>query len=226
MVGGTGGPISTGQDLGLLVLADTIIANTLNGTIISLYTENSTSLLLQNIVFFNIKTAITDSVKNQVILAGRDKVLKDSWGFSMINNATGNGSFVSGQDIPAMNYIEAILGIQAYIKPNLFMYWRPQYENLKPVILNYILTYTANLSSVVYFPFGVYKIQDILNIPLGLHIIGQAWSQIIATGNKFSDVNNPHVAVKVGVPSNVGIIKIRDMLFTVSGPTAGVILVE
>jgi hypothetical protein len=56
--------------------------------------------------------------------------------------------------------------------------------------------------------------------------MGQAWPQIVATGSKFEDINNPYVAVKVGNPGDVGIIEIQDMMFTVSGLTAGAVLVE
>ncbi|KAF7180792.1 hypothetical protein CNMCM7691_010083 [Aspergillus felis] len=246
IVGGAGGPMSNRQGVGSLILADVIIANTLNGIVISLHMENSTSLLLQNVGFFNVKTAVVDSVKNQVLLPGGNEVLKDSWGFGMVNNATGVGSFVNGQDIPVMNRTEKMLGSQAYVKPNLFTRRRPQYEDLSTadivnvklfgakgdgssddtVVLNWVLEYAANLSSVVYFPYGVYMIRDTLKVPVGSRVIGQAWPQIVATGSKFKDINNPYVAVKVGNPGDVGIIEIQDMMFTVSGPTAGAVLVE
>ena len=78
----------------------------------------------------------------------------------------------------------------------------------------------------MYFPFGVYVIQDTLKIPQGSRVIGQAWSQIMAKGSKFEDEPNPRVAVKVGESGDVGIVEIQDMLFTVSGGTAGAIVVE
>ncbi|KAH1734685.1 hypothetical protein KXV22_007950, partial [Aspergillus fumigatus] len=39
-------------------------------------------------------------------------------------------------------------------------------------------------------------------------------------------MKNPHVAVQVGQPGDTGIVEIQDMMFTVSGATAGAILVE
>ncbi|KAL6234792.1 hypothetical protein BDW75DRAFT_230891 [Aspergillus navahoensis] len=232
IVGGAGGAMSNGQGVGSVVLTDAIIANTPNGIVTSLYAENSTSLPLQNVGFFNVETAIVDSVKNKVLLAGDD--------------AAGVGSFADCEDIPAFLRPDVLLGSQAYVRSILFTRRRPQYENLTAdqvvnvknfgakgdgstddtAILNYVLSYAANLSSVVYIPFGVYKIQDTLHIPLGSRIVGQAWSQIMATGDKFADVDNPRVAVKVGDSGDVGIVEIQDLLFTVSGPTAGAILVE
>ncbi|KAL5048229.1 hypothetical protein BDW71DRAFT_205766 [Aspergillus fruticulosus] len=246
IVGGAGGAMSTGQGVGSLILADAIIANTPNGIITSLHAENSTSLLLHNVGFFNVETAVIDSVKNKVLLTGGNEVLKDSWGFGTVTDASGVGSFVNGDDIPVMNRTEKMTGTQAYVKPNWFTRRRPQYEDLATddvvnvklfgvkgdgtaddtVMLNWVLSYAANMSSVVYFPYGIYVIKDTLNIPLSSRIMGQAWPQIMATGPKFEDIDNPHVAVKVGDPGDIGIIEIQDMLFTASGPTAGAVLVE
>ncbi|KAL6229037.1 pectate lyase superfamily protein-domain-containing protein [Aspergillus navahoensis] len=195
------------------------------GIITSLHAENSTSLLLHNVGFFNVETAVVDSVKNQVLLAGGNEVLKDSWGLALTEKMTGT---------------------QAYVKPNWFTRRRPQYEDLSTndivnvklfgvkgdgssddtVMLNWVLSYAANLSSVVYFPYSVYVIKDTLDVPVGSRIMGQAWPQIMATGSKFEDIDSPHVAVRIGDPGDIGIIEIQDMLFTVSGPTAGAVLVE
>ncbi len=39
-------------------------------------------------------------------------------------------------------------------------------------------------------------------------------------------MTNPHVMVKVGNSYDTGVMEIQDMLFTATGPTAGVILME
>ncbi|KAJ5869330.1 hypothetical protein N7455_004271 [Penicillium solitum] len=246
IVGGAGGPSSTGQGVGSLILADAIIANTPNGIVTSLHAENSTSLLLQNVGFFNVKTAVIDSAKNKILLAGGDEVLKSSWGFGKISDASGVGSFANGEDIPAILRPSVLLGNQSYVRANLFTRRRPQYENLAAdqivnvknfgakgdgstddtAILNYAFSYAANLSSVVYIPHGIYMIHDTLHIPVGSRIIGQAWSQIMATGDNFADAEDPRVAVMVGYSGDIGLVEIQDLLFTVSGPTAGAILVE
>ncbi|KAL4735958.1 pectin lyase fold/virulence factor [Aspergillus similis] len=93
-------------------------------------------------------------------------------------------------------------------------------------MLNWVLSYAANLSSVVYFPYGVYAIKDTLKVPVGSRIVGQAWPQIMDMGPKFQDVGNPHVAVKVDDPGDIGVIENQDMLFTTAGPTAGAVVVE
>jgi hypothetical protein len=39
-------------------------------------------------------------------------------------------------------------------------------------------------------------------------------------------MKNPHVMVKMGNKGDVGIMEIQDLMFTATGPTAGVVLVE
>lgn len=208
--------MSSGQGVGSIVLADAIIANTPNGIITSLYEEKSTSFLIQNVGFFNVEIAIQDSAEGRVLLAGGNKVLEDSWGFGMtVNNSTGAASFVNGQDIPAINRTEELLSTDAYVKSNLYTRHHPKYDELttsqimnikalgtkgdrktdETIILNNILSQAANLSSVVYFPFGIYVIKDTLHVPVGSRIIGQVWSKIMATGAKFKDMKKPRMAV-------------------------------
>ncbi|KAM0188779.1 hypothetical protein ACHAPI_010388 [Fusarium lateritium] len=248
VTGGAGGEHSTGQSLGSLILSDTIIANTPNGIITSLHAENSTSFLLQNVGFFNVRTAVTDSIQKKTLLAGGDQVYVESWGFGKITDKDGVGAFVNGEHIPAMDRSEALTGVKYdKMKPNLFTRRRPKYYDVPSgkimnvralgakgdgktddtAALNSILSGAANTSSIVYFPFGVYIVKDTLRVPMGSRIIGQAWSQIMGTGSNFEDETKPRAMVQVGRPEDPpGIIEIQDMMFTVSGPTAGAVLVE
>jgi hypothetical protein len=241
-----GGPLSTGQSVGSLIVVDSVIANTPTGIITSLYNENSTALLIQNTGFFNVQKAIIDDVSNKNLMQGGNKVLVDSWGFGLFSNASSSSVFINGQDIPVMNRTQSLIGQTGYNKPNFFTRRRPAYTTTgmsqimdvkalgatgdgksdDTAVLNSILDRAANMSSIVYFPFGVYIIKDTLKVPVGSRIIGQAWSQIMATGPKFEDETKPRVAVQVGKAGDRGIIEIQDMMFTVSGPTAGAILME
>ncbi|KAJ5553987.1 hypothetical protein N7513_003946 [Penicillium frequentans] len=246
IVGGAGGPLSTGQGVGSFVLVDAIIANTATGITTTLYNRNSTALLLQNVGFYNTRNAIIDENVNEALIPGGDQTILDSWGFGMVNDPAGS-RFVSGANLLAMNRSSALVGNTTYnIQSNFFTRRRPKYDDpgntqvldVKALgakgdgvaddttVLNSILTRAANMSSIVYFPHGIYVIKDTLKIPRNSRILGQAWSQIMATGSKFEDVERPHVAVKVGNDGDVGIVEIQDLLFTVSGPTAGAVLLE
>ncbi|OKP14303.1 hypothetical protein PENSUB_14082 [Penicillium subrubescens] len=78
IVGRARGPISNSQPVGSLLLTDALIANTPTGIVTSLYTENSTSFLVQNTGFFNIKNAIIDNVVSKTLVAGGDEVFLDN----------------------------------------------------------------------------------------------------------------------------------------------------
>ncbi|KAH3629794.1 hypothetical protein KXW67_009487 [Aspergillus fumigatus] len=177
-----GGLMSSGHGVGSFVLVDAVTANTPSGTLTSLYSTNSTAFLLQNVEFYNIEKAIMAERRADPILAGG-----------------GGGGGGGGGDI------------------QLFTRRRPQYADIghsqvfdvtshgakgdgvtdDTINLNSVFTVAVNLSSIVYIPHGVYKVTDTLKIPKGSRIIGQAWSQIMATGPKFQDADDPHVAVQV-----------------------------
>lgn len=240
--------MSNGQGVGSLILADTIIANTPKGIVTSLVGENSTSFLLQNVGFFNVEQSVVDSTEDKVLVSGGSQVVLESWGFGQINNATsGTGFFINGDNIPAMNRSKALLGAQYdQLQPNLFTRRRPKYYyepqskvmNVKAlgakgngvtddtIVLNSILSGAANTSSIVYFPYGVYIVTDTLRVPIGSRIIGQAWSQIMGKGAKFENELKPRPVVQVAMRGDEGIIEIQDMMFTVSGATAGAVVVE
>ncbi|PNP53568.1 hypothetical protein FNYG_15745 [Fusarium nygamai] len=82
------------------------------------------------------------------------------------------------------------------------------------------------MPAIIYVPFGVYIVTDTVEIPVSSRVIGQAWPQIMATGSKFVDPLKPRVAVRVGLPGQVGVVKIQNMIITVKGATAGAIMME
>ncbi|KAH7006941.1 hypothetical protein EDB80DRAFT_684202 [Ilyonectria destructans] len=69
---------SPGHSIGSVILTDSLTANTQNRIVTSLKAETSTSLLVQNVGFFNVKIAITDFFENLVLLAGGDEIYVDS----------------------------------------------------------------------------------------------------------------------------------------------------
>jgi hypothetical protein len=85
---------------------------------------------------------------------------------------------------------------------------------------------SAAHGAVVFIPAGVYPCASTVNVPVGSRIVGEAWPQIMATGHAFSDPTNPTPLIRVGNPGDEGVIEISDLLFTVSGPTAGAVLLE
>lgn len=238
--------MSTGQSVGSLVLVDTFIANTPVGIETSLFSVNSTAFLIQNGLFVNVSTAVYDNVKSATLVEGGAFVTFDSWGFGLLATSSTNSTFVDGQEIPAMNRSIQLIGSDAYFKPNFFERRRPTYADVgmsqiidvkawgaagdgktdDTAVLNSILDRAANMASIVFFPYGIYMVSNTLNVPVGSRIIGQTWAQIMATGPNFENEKAPRVVVRVGNPGDVGIIEIQSMMFTVSGATAGAVLME
>lgn len=237
--------MSTGQSVGSLILMDALISNTDNGIVTSLLAENSTSFLLQNSLFSDVITAVLDNVKGDILLEGGHQVVVDSWGFGRVATSSTNSTFYNGQNIPGMDRPGTMIS-PGYYKPNFFQRRRPAYTNIGTTqiidvkewgaagngitndgpILNSILDRAANLSAIVFFPYGIYVVEDTLHIPVGSRIIGQAWSQIMMKGPKFENELQPRVGVQVGHAGDVGTIEIQSIMFTVSGPTAGAVLME
>lgn len=120
--------MSTDQGVGSFTLVDAIIANTPTGIITSLYQDNSTAFLLQNVGFFNVQQAIVAESITESLLAGGNEVLVDSWGFGMYANSSGT-FFAQQSDLVTMERNAALVGSNSYVKPNFFTRRRPQYYN-------------------------------------------------------------------------------------------------
>jgi hypothetical protein len=252
IVGGAGGPMSTGQGVGSLALTDMIVVNANVGIETSLDADYSTSFILQNAAFQGVDNIVIDSAAGQVLYPGDASVVifVDSWGFGQVANATGETDFVNGNTIQGPPRPTSLVVDEADDSGTGQLFYftrrRPSYLDLgnsqlmdvkaygasgngvddDTAILNHILSVAANISAIVYIPHGVYIISDTLYVPVGSRIIGQAWPQIMATGEKFGDMAHPKVAVQVGEMGSVGVAEIQCMLFTVRGPTAGAVLLE
>lgn len=53
-----------------------------------------------------------------------------------------------------------------------------------------------NVGTPIYFPAGVYIVEGTINVPVNSILVGEAWSQIMASGSYFQDASSPQVMVK------------------------------
>ncbi|KAF3940010.1 hypothetical protein ABW19_dt0204076 [Dactylella cylindrospora] len=235
----------SGQGTGSITIMDTIIMNTPLGISSHLAGVNRTSLVVDNLKLINVPIAITS--QGQTVLAGGTTVI-DSWGAGITYNdedalgykgkAQQGGTVLGGVGKPSDLLDE---------NGNWFERSKPQYEGISAsgfydvkaqsgargngrsddtVAINNALQAATSAGLITYFPHGMYLVSDTIFVPPGAKIVGEAWSQIQATGTKFNDALNPRVMVRVGNSGDVGSIEIQDMLFGVRGPAAGCILVE
>ena len=70
---------------------------------------------------------------------------------------------------------------------------------------------------IIFIDAGTYLVTDTLKIPVGVRVFGEAWAVIAGTGNKFDDVHNPQVVVRVGDPGSEGIAEIGGIIFSTRG---------
>lgn len=60
--------------------------------------------------------------------------------------------------------------------------------------INSILS--SNVGTPIFFPAGVYLIKGTVFVPVNSVLVGEGWSQIMATGSYFEDETKPQVAVR------------------------------
>ncbi|KAK3187626.1 hypothetical protein K4F52_003684 [Lecanicillium sp. MT-2017a] len=93
-------------------------------------------------------------------------------------------------------------------------------------VLNEILVLAARNNKIAYFPFGKYRVESTLYIPVGSQIIGEGWATITGAGDYFKDESNPKPVISVGREGDVGRAHIQDMRFTVNDVLPGAIVVQ
>ncbi|KAK2762137.1 hypothetical protein FQN54_001144 [Arachnomyces sp. PD_36] len=84
----------------------------------------------------------------------------------------------------------------------------------------------ATAEQVVYFDHGAYIITSTVKIPKNIRITGEVWPMIMASGEAFSDLENPIPMLQVGQPGDVGTVEISELMIETKGPAPGAILVE
>ncbi|EOA87185.1 glycoside hydrolase family 55 protein [Exserohilum turcica Et28A] len=165
--------------------------------------------------FFNKKTAVYEEAARNDLLPGGNEVKVESRGFGILNMLDGS-TFVNGQKIPTVKLPVMLLHPDmTYVGPNLYTRRRPKYLDLDSTQVLHVKA----LGAKVCIAFGVYIIKNTLEIPTGSRMVSQASAQIMGTAPQFEHASKPRSVVMVEFRG-------EDMLFTFSGPTAGVVIVE
>ncbi|KAI0542146.1 pectate lyase superfamily protein-domain-containing protein [Xylaria digitata] len=226
------------QGVGAIAVLDSVFTN----VPIAILHGGRTNIMLENVQLNNAPIAIGYSGGPTTVQGG--DVLIDNYGLG--NNFIQNGgnlamNFLNGAYSPSA---KAAAPSSLRTSSGWFARSKPQYENLgigsfidvrtagaagdgatdDTAAINSVLASAAG--RVVYFPHGVYIVSDTIEVPPGTRMVGEIWSEIMGRGARFQDISDPHVMVRVGTTGSTGLMEISDMLFTVSGPTAGAILME
>lgn len=92
--------------------------------------------------------------------------------------------------------------------------------------LQAIINAAAAANQLVFFPHGIYLLNDTLTIPPNSRLVGEAWTELSATGNNFKDAANPRPMIRVGNAGDKGVAQLTDFIFTVADILPGAVLVE
>ncbi|KAL4949464.1 pectate lyase superfamily protein-domain-containing protein [Aspergillus filifer] len=79
---------------------------------------------------------------------------------------------------------------------------------------------------IIFVDAGTYILTDTVIVPKDAKIHGEAWSQFVASGSRFSDTSNPRVMLRIGNGGDVGTVEMQDLILTTRGGTAGAVLME
>ncbi|KAI0266054.1 beta-1,3-glucanase [Gloeopeniophorella convolvens] len=238
----TGSPSGSPQG----VEAEAIIDATVKNTPVFISSSASTngsldgSLVLNNIQLSNVSTVVGVLGGDAVVNGTAGKMTIDSWAQGNVFTGTnGAARFVQGEiaSIPKARSLLSNGKIVSKGRPTYADYAVSQIVSVKSegakgdgqtddtAALQAVFDKFAGCK-IIYFDQGTYIVSSTLKIPAGVHIVGEAWSNVMGSGSAFADQDRPNVVVQVGAPGSSGVAEISGMLFTTRAPAGGAIVVE
>jgi hypothetical protein len=242
-------PTSGSSAVGSIYVLDSVFNNV--GTAIQIAPSTSstatgtTGITMDNVGFNGVTDAVVDTA-GKVYLAGSVGSV-DTW-------VLGPLYFAAAQQGNSLGYSYSTPREQTLVETNtlsglpkgmFFERAKPQYEstpassfvNMKDYAAGDGVTddteafqnavnSNADGNTIIYVDSGSYILTDTVTIPSGVKLVGEAWSQIVASGSNFADPTNPRPMLKVGNAGDVGNVEMQDLLFTTLSGTGGVVLVE
>ncbi|KAH7027557.1 pectate lyase superfamily protein-domain-containing protein [Microdochium trichocladiopsis] len=200
--------------------------------------QGSTGLVLENLALSGVGAAVVDTT-GATLLPASSTI--DQWVIGPVYEGSASArSFSNGGKVGEFRRHQSLLDSQG----NYYERPRPQYEDQDVSMFVHTKDLgcmgdgstddttafqTAVFSSVgkiLFIDAGSYILTSTITIPPGVKIIGETWSQLVASGAYFSDASNPKVLIRVGRPGDIGTVEIQDLIFTTRGATAGAILIE
>ncbi|RDA88218.1 hypothetical protein CP532_0368 [Ophiocordyceps camponoti-leonardi (nom. inval.)] len=199
--------------------------------------SGSTGIVVENVEFRGVGKAVADT-SGAVLLAPADKV--DHWALGPVYSTDGNREFSRGRKIQGFQRQQALLDS----KGGYFERPKPQYEDRAVSDFVHVKDFGArgdgstddtaafqaairgSQGKILFVDSGSYILRGTVTVPSGTKIVGEAWSQLVASGPFFSNAGNPKPMIKVGNEGEVGDVEMQDLLFTSRGPTAGLISVQ
>ena len=203
--------------------------------------SGTTGLVLERVTLSSVGAAVADTAET-VLLAGTDGVV-DHWVLGPVYSGSASSrTFSSGGRVGSYRRDPSLLDTSgAYFERP-----KPQYEDYPvpgflhardfgatgdgstddTVALQSAIYASQGQGKILFIDAGSYILTSTVTIPSGSKIVGETWSQLVASGPSFSNANSPRALIRVGEPGEVGSVELQDLMFTTRGPTAGAVLVE
>lgn len=234
----------TNQTVGSVVLADSVFSNVAYG-VRSAYKPGSSipeaagTLILNNVDMSSGVNAAVVGYDNSTIL-GSGNVAAWASGNIYDHSATGKASQgpISNAPTPPKSLLDSNGHIFSRSKPQYEAYSASDFLSAKAngcagngktddtKAIQSFLQNAAQSNKIAYFDHGDYIVSDTIMVPTTIKIVGECWSNIVASG--FTDGNNPKPVFQVGSTSTTetGAVEISDILFEIKGPNPGAIMID
>ncbi|KAF2872077.1 pectate lyase superfamily protein-domain-containing protein [Massariosphaeria phaeospora] len=231
---------ATKQEVGSVVIIDSTITNcqTFVDTIWSRTSKpiGAGQLIVENIQLNNVPVAVK---ANGATVLGGGTTRIAAWGQG--NKYTPNGpEKFQGAITPAKRPQGLLDGDRFYTKS------KPQYNNLQvgsflsarsagargdgnsddTTAIQNAINQAIRENKVLFFDHGVYKVTNTIYVPPGARMVGEAYSVIMASGNTWSNMDNPVPVIQIGRPGDRGSVEWSDMIVATQGATPGAKLIE
>ncbi|UNI24919.1 hypothetical protein JDV02_010636 [Purpureocillium takamizusanense] len=197
----------------------------------------STGDVIEHVSFSSVDKAVADT-SGATLLA--PSAMVDHWALGPVYSSKATRSFSEGGKITGFQRDSDLIDERR----NYFERQKPQYENSALGDFVHVKDFgakgdgvtddTAALQAALYasqgkvlfVDAGSYILTGTVTVPAGSKVVGETWSQLVATGKYFADASKPKVMLKVGNANEVGSIEMQDLIFTSRGPAPGLIMVE
>ncbi|KAL1904162.1 hypothetical protein Sste5344_010142 [Sporothrix stenoceras] len=81
-----------------------------------------------------------------------------------------------------------------------------------------VFSHAYRSGGIVFIPHGVYILSDTVELDVGVMVVGECWSQLMAKGSGFSNLKVAKPLIRVGIPGgSVGLVEMSDLIITSKG---------
>lgn len=90
-----------------------------------------------------------------------------------------------------------------------------------------VFSHAFRSGGIIFIPHGVYILSDTVELEVGVMVVGECWSQLMAKGSGFSNLKAAKPLIRVGIPGgSVGLVEMSDLIITSKGLATNLVGLE